>query len=289
MKSPSGKLLINALINLGNDYAKSIKSCRRNNSEATVHKLRTSNRRLQAIIELLRLLHPQPRLDKFRQTLKVQLDGFDNLRDTHVLLLEIGDKLKDFPELEPLFDQLQQSELTLTEQNRAFLKTLSGGRIKRKLKKAERYCKHLLNAPDTHTAVLTAIDKIYTEALERRQAIDPQQLHSIHRFRIAMKKLRYILAAAQPMLPENSTDLAKPMQEYLTILGDIQNSAVLQETLETFYTSGIPANIQAHFQQQQQILLNTFLTRQHEVLGFWRIERDNGLPWQMGSDDWNLG
>ena len=289
MKSPAGKLLIDALVSLGNDYCKRIKSCRRNNTETTVHKLRTCNRRLQAMIELFRLLTPQRRLDKLRLTIKAQLDGFDELRDTQVLLLEIGNTVAALPELAPFLLHLQQREQLLLLQNRIFIKTLSGGKIKRKLKKAERHCTQLYSRTDLIDAVLTAIDSIYTEALERRQAINPLQLPSIHSFRIAMKKLRYILLAAQPMLPGIPADQAKRMQEYLTLLGDIQNSAVLFQALEAFFTAGIPANIQEYFQQQQQVLLHAFMARQDEVLGFWRTERDKGLPWELGSAEWNLG
>ena len=286
MKNPNGKL---QLTSLGKDYCKRIKSCRRHSSEEAVHKLRTCNRRLLALLELFRQLHPQRRLDKLRQTVKAQLDGFDELRDTQVMLLEISNTTADLPELTSFLHYLQQREQHLLLQNRIFIKTLSGGKIKRKLKKTERHWKHLYTGNDLNDAVLTVIDNVFAEALKRHQAIDPAQLHSIHSFRIAMKKLRYIMAAAQPMLPGIPTGQTKRMQDYLTLLGDIQNSAVMCQTLEEFFTAGIPVNIKEYFQQQQQDLLDKFMTRQDEVLGFWRTSRDNGLPWELGSPEWNLG
>jgi len=289
MKSPNSKLLLDTLVSLGNDYCKRIKSCRRQSSEEAVHKLRTCNRRLQALLDLFRQLTPQRRLDKLRGTVKDQLDGFDTLRDTQVMLLEIGNTVAAIPELTPFELHLQQREQQLLLQSRIFIKTLSGGKIKRKLKKAERHCKRLYAGSDLNDEVLTIIDKVFAEALERHQAIDPAQLHSIHNFRIAMKKLRYILAAAQPLLPGFPADQAKRMQDYLTLLGDIQNSAVLIQSLEAFFTAGVPVAIQKHFQQQQQGLLDGFLARQDEVFGFWRTGRDNGLPWELGSPEWNLG
>ncbi len=289
MKSPNGKLLLDTLVCLGNDYCKRLKSCRRQSNEEAVHKLRTCNRRLQAMLELFRQLTPQRRLDKLRQTIKAQLDGFDELRDTQVMLLEIGNTLAALPELAPFLLHLQQHEQNLLLQSRIFIKTLSGGKIKRKLKKAERRCKRLYVGSDLNDAVLTIIDNVFAEALERHQAIDPAHLPSIHSFRIAMKKLRYILAAAQPMLPDFPANQAKRMQDYLTLLGDIQNSAVLCQTLEEFFTAGIPIAIQEHYQQQQKGLLDAFMARRDEVLGFWRTGRDNGLPWELGSPEWNLG
>jgi CHAD domain-containing protein len=244
---------------------------------------------LQALIELFRQLTPQRRLDKLRHTIKAQLDVFDELRDTQVMLLEISDTVAASPELAPFLLYLQQREQHLLLQSRAFIKTLSGGKIKRKLKKAERHCKGLYARTDLNDAVLAVIDNVYAEALERRQAIDPTQLHSIHSFRIAMKKLRYTLAAAQPMLPGIPADQAKRMRDYLTLLGDIQNSAVLCHALDEFFSTNIPAAIREYFQLQQQGLLDAFMARQDEVLGFWRTERDHGLPWELGSTEWDIG
>ena len=289
MKSPSSKLLLDYLISLGNDYSKHIKSCRRHSSAAVIHKLRTCNRRLLALLGLFRQLTSQHRLEKLRKTVKSQLDGFDELRDTQVMLLEIGNTVTTLPELTPFLAHLQQREQHLLLQSRIFIKTLSGGKIKRKLKKTERQCKRMYSGNDLNHAVLTVIDNVFAEALERHQAIDPAQLHSIHSFRIAMKKLRYILAAAQPILPGIPADQAERMQDYLTLLGDIQNSAVLCQALEEFFTAGIPADIQKHFQQQQQGLLDKFMQRKLEVLGFWRTGHDNGLPWKLDSTDWETG
>ncbi|MGD0958470.1 MAG: CHAD domain-containing protein [Methylomonas sp.] len=289
IKPPDGKLLQNALTKHGYKYSKRLKSCRRDVSEESVHRLRTGSRRLLALIELFRELAPQNRLDKLRRHIKMQLDGLDELRDTQVMLQEIGKAAETLPELIPFQRRLLQRERRLLAEVQVFIKKLPAGKLKRKLKRTERRCKRLMAGSDINAAVLTVIDNVYATVLARRSAINPEQLPSLHHFRIAVKKLRYILAAAQPMLPGLPEDHAKKMQNYLTLLGDIQNSAVLFQNLAEFYAAGVPAAVQAHFQHSRQLLLDEFMQRQDEVLGFWRIGRDNGLPWGLDSADWDLG
>src|SRR5512145_720505 len=94
-------------------YQSELANCRAEFSETAVHDLRVSTRRLLATLELIRALDSHPRVKKMRRSLKSQLDGFDNLRDVQVMLVDISGKLESLPELEPFRQHLLKREKRL--------------------------------------------------------------------------------------------------------------------------------------------------------------------------------
>ncbi len=271
-----------ALDSLWCKYRKRLKTCRQDVSEDNVHELRISTRRLLALIELLRTLHPQATLGKLRKTLKHQLDGFDELRDTQVMLLEIANSMQLLPELAPFLSYLQQRERQLLQETGPHIASLRQGWLRRKIQKAGRCFKTRTAKTDLNTAVLNAIDKVYATALERYLAIAADDLASIHHLRIPLKKLRYMLASVRSMIPDLPENHSHYLQNYLTRMGDIQNSAVLIRALEFFFVDGVPEEIQQYYCRQQQALIGEFMEHRGEIFGFWRSTPDQALPWQTG-------
>src|SRR5215217_2026338 len=82
------QLLLAALEDRWKKYRKELKRCREELSFEAVHDLRTATRRILAIIQLLNSISPRPRLRKLEHSFKDQLDLFDDLRDTQVILAE---------------------------------------------------------------------------------------------------------------------------------------------------------------------------------------------------------
>lgn len=280
MPHHAGKLLLDALDNHWTRYRKRLKTCRDDISEDAVHELRIATRRLLSLIELIRTLVPQRQLNKLRKILKTQLDGFDELRDTQVMLIEISNTVDTLPELTPFLLDLKRREQQLLLETETFIETLTIGELKRKLKKSHGRCKPRLAKYDANIAVLATIDDAYAEALDRYQAIDPTQLASIHHLRIAVKKLRYMLTSVQALLPGLLEDHLQQLQTYLTRMGDIQNSAVLMETLERFFKPDTPPAIRQYYSQQQLDLIAAFMGSREEIFGFWRRDVDGQLPWE---------
>lgn len=282
MTNQTASQLLIALKTSALKYRARLNTCRQQCNETAVHDLRTATRRLLAVIDLFRELTPDRRLDKLRQILKSQLDQFDELRDTQVMLLEIETGLQTLPELTAFQLHLQQREQQLLLETDKFIKTIRQARLKRKLKKAHSRCKNLSRKQDSlNTAMLTMIDKVYATALNRYADIDPLNLASIHYFRISMKKLRYILDAAQTLLPGYPKAQNTRLQNYLTLMGDIQNSAVLFDALARFFDNAIPENSVQYFRQQQHQMLKHFMLKKAEVLEFWRKSSTNSWPWEI--------
>lgn len=279
MPKHAGKPLLDALDSLWDKYRKRLKTCRHDISEDNVHELRIATRRLLALIELLRTLHPQAALDKLRKTLKHQLDGFDELRDTQVMLLEIANGMPALPDLAPFLGYLQQHEQQLLRETGPHIASLRQGKLRRKIQKAGRRFKSKTAKTNVNIAVLSAIDKVYATALERHLTIAADDLASIHHLRIPLKKLRYLLASVPAMIPDLPENHLRNLQNYLTRMGDIQNSAVLLRTLELFFVDGVPEEIRRYYGKQQQALIDEFMEHRGEIFGFWRSSPDQALPW----------
>src|SRR5512132_1554223 len=101
--------LLDGLENSWREYRKQLKRCRAELSNEAVHDLRVAARKMIAIIRLLNFMRPRPRLQKIIRTLKKQLDDFDDLRDTQVILAELSETVQELPELQA-FQKQQRSQ-----------------------------------------------------------------------------------------------------------------------------------------------------------------------------------
>src|SRR5574343_145745 len=109
----TSKLLLRKFDTLWEKYSKRLTDCRQTGSEAAVHKLRISCRRLLAIIALLKALDPDASLGKLRKHLKTQLDNFDELLDTQVMLMEVADNLDSCADMARYHSYLKLNEQRL--------------------------------------------------------------------------------------------------------------------------------------------------------------------------------
>ena len=110
-KLEPNQLLLKALEQRWKNYRAELKRCRAEFSNEAVHDLRVATRRMLALIQLLNSISPRPRLQKLTRAFKYQLDEFDDLRDTQVILAEISEILQELPQLQDFQKHLQASFL----------------------------------------------------------------------------------------------------------------------------------------------------------------------------------
>lgn len=276
----AGKCLQHALDRHWQLYRKRLQACRQRSNEENIHKLRTGIRRLVSVIDLVRALAPCPALRKARKILKAQLDRFDDLRDTQVMLLTIDAAIVELPELRDFHEHLRRRESRLLSRLEPEIAALGTGKLRRKLKKSGRRAKRRAADLDLAQAIPAVVDRVYANALERHTAIDDRHPATIHQLRIALKKLRYILEAASDHIPGLTPDLLERLQRYLTAMGDIQNAEVLASALAEFYPDAPPAPVADHFQKQHRQLVAEFIANRYEIFRFWRAAPDQAQPWQ---------
>ena len=99
-KLDTNQLLLGALDNRWKNYRRELKRCRVEFSNEAVHDLRVATRRMLAFIQLLNSISPRPRLQKLIRAFKNQLNVFDDLRDTQVILAELSGIIHELPQLQ---------------------------------------------------------------------------------------------------------------------------------------------------------------------------------------------
>ncbi len=276
-----GKRLIHAFDGLCDKYRKRVKSCRHAAEEETVHKLRISTRRLLASIELFQKLTPKQELRKLRKELKARLDAFDELRDTQVMLQEISPARAELEELSPFLHHLEVAEQRLSAQTPAIIHNMDSAKLETLFKKTFNRLVKDLSKADLTPQIIASIDENYSGAMERYEMIDVTQPATIHRTRIAVKKLRYMLEAAQILLPPLPENHLKEIHSYLTSMGEIQDSSVLLLHLKTFYSDRIPFAIQKHYQRRHSEIINAYMMRREKIKQFWRSDAKQPFPWKI--------
>ncbi|MGR8931396.1 MAG: CHAD domain-containing protein [Gammaproteobacteria bacterium] len=274
-----GKQLIHAFDILWAKYHKRLTACRHEASEDAVHRLRVATRRLLASIELLQALTAPRELRKLRKALKAQLDSFDELRDTQVMLLELSSALEKFPELTPFLTFLQVNEQELTARIPNILEGINNEKLQALVAKSRERLHHELGKKDLKPDILSIIDDRYRTALERYQLIDIVQAPTIHHTRIAVKKLRYMLESAEILLPPLPQNHLKLIHDYLTCMGEIQDSSVLLRALKSFFSEEIPLTVQTYYQHRHSTIINAYMSRREDIFLYWRREPGQPFPW----------
>ena len=278
MNRHPGPWLRNNLERHWKSYRKRLRQCQHRASEDAVHKLRTTTRRLLALIELLQQLAPHPSLKRLRKTFKAQLDELDHLRDTQVMRQTISDLINEQPNLSDFLHHLYIEEQRLLIVTDVALNRFDQAKLRRPLQKAVDRCQRALAHQHIDQRLMTVIDTLYQSAMERHRHSDATQPATLHALRISIKKLRYSLELAQAVLPPLPDSLLPKIQDYLNKLGDIQNARVLQHALKTFYDADFPEAL-CHF-LDPHTLINDYLMTHDAFHDFWRADSQQSFPWE---------
>jgi CHAD domain-containing protein len=219
-------------------YRRALQRCQRHFSEEAVHDSRVQCRRLLAQVELLGVLGAARDFKKARAELKDHLDTFDELRDTQVLLLLLEQQTEAFPETRPLRQALQRREKRCLVEAARGIRTVKTSRVKQFVTDLRL---HLAGARVSaeqrgreRRAILQAIDQAFGQVVERRGEMDPGNVATIHRTRVAFKKFRYMVEVLHRLVPGISAARLEAMQGFQTLFGDLQDTDVFLGRLDKF-------------------------------------------------------
>lgn len=255
--------------------------CRAEFSNEAVHDLRVALRRLLSLIRLLNSIEPRPRLRKLSRALKTQLDEFDELRDTQVMLAEISGTIHELPALKPLQLHLERAERRLLKDLRKKLRKLDLKEISRRIRKAH----DSLTAEektDAAAPILRSVDEAFLVARQRLDRVDPSQPATIHRLRVAFKKFRYMVEIAHPLLNGFPEANLKQMNKYQTLMGEIQDAEVLLQTLTEIQpaSSSAPDPVRLHYESRHADAISSYLNARDMFHTFWRASPEEPFPWE---------
>ena len=275
----ANQLLLEALDKRWKNYRAELKLCRAEFSNEAVHDLRIAARRMLALIQLLNSISPRPRLQKLNRAFKDQLDEFDDLRDTQVILAEISETIHELPELQQLQYHLQIFEDDLLRTLRKKLKVIDLFDVSKRIRKTRTA---LEAEPDDNLISQTfqAVDDAFLLTKQRHNWIDAAQPAAIHRVRIAFKTFRYMVEIIHPLLNAYPPENLKRMNDYQSLMGEIQDVEVIMQTLADFPSHFDPQPVRRYYERRHTEATSAFIEDMNQLNTFWRPAPDQPFPWE---------
>jgi len=276
------QLLLAALDKRWKNYRAELKRCRAEFSNEAVHDLRVAARRMLALVQLLNSIAARPRLQKLNRAFKDQLNQFDDLRDTQVMLAEISETIKELPQLQKFQYHLQIVEEDLLKTLRKKLKVIDLFDVSKRIRKTR---ESLETNSDDELALQTlqAVDHAFLVTKQRHSWIDSAQSATIHRVRIAFKAFRYMVEIIQPLLKDFPPDNLKQMNDYQSLMGEIQDVEVIMQTLADFPSSASSFDhqpVRRYYERCHAEAVSAFIEDMNQLDTFWRPAPDQPFPWE---------
>src|SRR5690242_780450 len=162
----SRDLLLDSLDKRSAAYREKLKSCRAEFSEEAVHDLRTSIRRLLAILDVIAFVTSASRIGKLSDRLKGQLDESSNLRDLQVMIDKIAEDVIASPELEPFQAYLEKREKRQQRTLEKRIQDIKPKDIGNRLLKVQEALEDL-SAVELRDKLPQAVDEAYLTVIQR--------------------------------------------------------------------------------------------------------------------------
>jgi len=279
---PANQLLLDALDKCWKNYRSELKRCRAEFSNEAVHDVRIAARRLLSLIQLLNSITPRPRLQKLSRAFKDQLDEFDDLRDTQVILAEFSETIQELPQLHKVQIYLQAVEENLLKTLRKKLKVIDLFDVSKRIRKTRA---SIVSEADKNLVpqILQAVDDAYLLAKQRYGWVNPAQPATIHRVRIAFKSFRYMVEIIYPLLDGFPEANLKLMNDYQSLMGEIQDVEVIMQTLADFpsdASSFDPEPVRAYYEHRHTEVTSAYIEKMNQLNDFWRPAPDQPFPWE---------
>jgi CHAD domain-containing protein len=281
-KLPANQLLLASLENRWKSYRVELKRCREELSFEAVHDLRVATRRLLALIQLLNSISPRPRLQKLIRVFKDQLDEFDDLRDTQVILAEISEILQEFPRLQSFQKHLRYTEEKMFRILRKKIKKLETSEVTKRIRKTHESIEAEMN-DELESQIMQAVDDAYLLTKQRYGWVDLARPATIHRVRIAFKSFRYMMEIIHSLLNAFPVENLKRMNDYQSLMGEIQDVEIFAQTLADFsehdsYSDLDP--VHRYYERRHAEAISAYIKEMNELHIFWRSSPDQPFPWE---------
>lgn len=276
------QLLLEGLENRWRNYRLELKRCRAEFSNEAVHDLRVSTRRMLALIQLLNSISPRPRLQKLIRVFKDQLDEFDTLRDTQVILAELSEIVQEFPQLQGFQKHLRSTEERMLRMLRKKIRKLetseTTSRIRKTHESIETWAEDKLG-----TQIMQAVDDAFLRTKQRYGSIELTRPATIHRVRVAFKSLRYMVEIVHPLLKDFPKENLKRMNDYQSLMGEIQDAEIFTQTLADFSEHASlsdPEPVHRYEEQRCTEAISAYAKEMNQLESFWRGGPDQPFPWE---------
>jgi CHAD domain-containing protein len=219
------------------EFSQAWKKARARASQKSVHDLRVNTRRLIANLELARSLSQREDLARLQRRFKRVLKGIGPLRDLQVHLETMAHLRQDGL----VADFKKSLERRESREIRSIQEELTRGRkqrLARKVKDVRGEFSRFFEST-TETRIKRSIERVLHlrrnelfKAERRFRRLQPFNEDALHEVRLSLKKLRYVLEAAQPVLEPSAKNQAREMRTFQQLIGDSRDLELLRAELE---------------------------------------------------------
>ena len=257
-----------------NEFSKAWKKTRRKASEKSVHDLRVNARRLIENLRLAQALLKQNNVSKLKRRFKKLLKEMGTLRDLQVQLENVT-HLRRSQAIADFTRRLERLERLEIENIRSALKKNKKRRFAAALEDIRSQFPRLQQtagedrARNSMRRILNIRHNEFLKAKRRFHHVEPHSEDALHEMRIALKKLRYLMEAARPVLSEPEKGRIDGMRAFQKLLGDSRDLEMLRATLEQWAKKKgkkmavIPAL--QNLEEQREALLKQVLESSHKL------------------------
>jgi CHAD domain-containing protein len=276
------------------DYRKQFRTARKAISEESIHDLRVSARRMQALLNMVKALDDRSRVKKMRRFLDKQLNQLDDLRDTQVMIQEADRAIGSQPHLIPLRDDLQKRLHDLSSAGHKRLRKLKPSDLQQRATKIRKLVKRHSHDPDLADRVLQSADAAYARTRARLGRLDAGDPNTVHRVRVAFKKFRYTAEMLRAFLPRPPQEYPDKMHDYQDAMGKVHDTQVFLDNLRSFEldTAGKPGRngeldlkpAEQSYRSRLADLIVAYFQRKDELDSFWRLTPDEPFPWEKSHE-----
>lgn len=266
-------------------YRKALRRCQRKFSEKAVHRSRIEARRLFSQLDLLSLFVAQRRFKKARCALKQHLDMFNPLRDTQVQLRLLRRYQDAFPETQQFHAALARQEKRCLKETARGIRHLKTGPLQKVVRALLKQLSARGKHPGRHArdfkAILAEADATFARVAERRRQMDPGQVSTIHRTRVAFKKFRYMVEALQPLYRDLTRQRLTAMRSFQRLLGELQDTDVFLDRLDQYMRKHKTrarqlAALRFWILRRRTAQIRRCLERADDIFKFWPLQKARG-------------
>jgi len=280
--SPVNQFLREALDERWKNYRAELKRCRTEFSNEAVHDLRASARRMLAFLQLLNYISPRPRLQKLNRAFKDQLDEFDQLRDTQVILADISETLQELPQLQEFHVYLEDVEKGILKTLRKKLKVIDLFDVSKRMRRMHESLK-TESDDNLSVPILQTVDDAFLLTRQQHNWINPAQATTIHRVRIAFKTFRYMVEIIHPMLNDFPRENLERMHHYQSLMGEVQDVEVIMQALAEApirLSTFDPEPVRRYYEHCHADAIAAYMEVVNQLDTYWRPAPDQPYPWE---------
>jgi CHAD domain-containing protein len=241
-----------------------------------VHDLRTSARRLLSVLDSIDAIEDVKAVRRLSKRVKRILDRLSLPRDLSVeqsTLTRASGHIEAVRSFERQLDRDYQKSLRRSQRLLDRVKLDELRRDKRQVAKRLRRVRAGEKSVrrDLLSAARAALDRVRT----LRASVNPSDVRTLHKLRIALKNFRYLMEAVSPIVPGTTKAALESLRALQTTLGDLHDIEVLSGALsghlagDSSATPGALSPVLLNLEAEHSGMLRSFLKSVDPILDYW--------------------